>query len=358
MLVDVAWVGPVRKIQRVRQLPLAGEVLVNEGEQVQPTDVIAEASVPNHLFMVDIARGLGIDTADVKHCLVRQPGEYLTEGDVIAQIDGTFPRLVRLPVSGQFADFHRGQVVLEIGQHIFQVQAGLIGSVDAVIPEYGAVLSASGLLVQGMWGNGGVGSGKIKILTESWSVPLDPMMLAEVDLSILLAAGYCLSEDALESLGELEPAGLILCSMSPGLISLAATMPMPIIVLQGFGFDQPSTFFLETIRPHAGETACLQAGATGCRTGDRPEVIIPCEEVLGADPLSARAELCVGQRVAVFSGKWSGKVGQVVSLSEAPALFDNGLLSLAAGVQFENGQQVTVPQQNLVVLGWSQPMAE
>lgn len=351
MLVDVVRAGPVQKIQRIRQLPLAGEVLVNEGEQVQPTDVIAEASVPNNLYMVDIAQGLGVDTADVKHCLARQPGEILMEGDVIAQVDGTFPRLVRSPVSGQFADFHRGQVVLETGREILQVQAGLIGTVDAVIPEYGAVLSTSGLLMQGMWGNGGAGFGKIKILTESWSVPLDTLMLADVDSTLVLAAGYCLSADALASLGELEPGGLILISMAPGLISIAAMMPMPIIILQGFGFDQPSRFFLETIEPHAGETACLQAGETDRQTGVRPEVIIPFEVDPGADSFGARVALRTGQRVSVFSGQELGKVGKVLSLSEEPAIFENGLLCSAAEIELETGQQITVPQQNLVVLG-------
>lgn len=350
MLVDVVRAGAVQDIQRIRRLPLAGEVLVFEGEQVQPNDVIAEASIPDKLFMLDIARGLGVDKSDVKRCLVRQPGEHLIEGDVIAQVDGAIPRLVRSPLSGQFTGIHQGYVLLEVGRDTLQVRAGMIGVVNAVIPEYGAILSTSGLLVQGGWGNGRIGFGKLRVLPETWSVPMDSSMLAAVDTEQVIAAGYCSSEEALAFLQASKPAGLILGTLAPRLASMAAMLPMPIILLQGWGICQPDPFFLELLEPHAGETACLQAGETDRIEGVRPEVIIPHDGDFEPDTLGIRAELSTGQRVGVFSGEGMEVVGEVVSLPEAPTLFESGLQLPAAVVQLKNGEQVTAPQQNLVVL--------
>jgi hypothetical protein len=164
MLVDVYRASLLREIRRERRLPVPGDVLVNEGQKVEPLDVIAEAELPDQIYMVDIAGSLGVDVLDVKHFLVRQPGEMLYEDDVIAQVEGAIPRLVRTPIAGKFAALHQGQALLQVGYETIQVQAGMDGVVQSVIPEFGATLVTSGLLLQGVWGNGRMGAGELHIL--------------------------------------------------------------------------------------------------------------------------------------------------------------------------------------------------
>jgi hypothetical protein len=235
MLLDVVKTGSVSKIRRERRLPLPGEVLVNEGQEVRPEDLIAEASLPGKFYLVDIARGLDVDPRDTQHFLVREPGEYLMEDDVIAQIGGAFQRLVRAPLSGRFAAFHQGHALLEIGQETLNVQAGIIGVVEAVIPEYGAIIATRGLLVQGFWGNGRMGSGGLNVVESAWSAPLNVSMLNKAEQGQVLAVGQCLDADVLSHLGELGLAGLIAGSFATDLIPAAMALSIPIIVLQGFG---------------------------------------------------------------------------------------------------------------------------
>lgn len=351
MLVDVVRAGFSNEIERIRRLPIAGEVLVHEGEQVQPTDVIAEAAITDKILLLDIARGLSVTETNVKEFLVRQPGEQLYEGDVIAQVEGALPRLVRSPVNGRFVGLHQAAAVFEIGQDIIQLQAGMPGVVNTVIPEYGAVLSTSGLLLQGVWGNGCINSGSLRVLVETWSVPLEASMLADADPEQVLAAGYCLDANVFDVLEALKPAGLILASLAPGLLPSAAALPIPIIVLQGFGIIPPAAFYLDMVTPLAGEIACLHARPTDRLQGLRPEVIIPQDGDSENVILGSRTKLQTGLRVQVCSGEAMGLVGLVAKLNEGFTHFDSGLQVASAVIQLENGERITVPSQNLVVLG-------
>jgi len=351
MLVDVYRASLLREIRRERRLPVPGDVLVNEGQTVEPLDVIAEVELPDQIHMVDIAAGLDVDVLDVKHFLVRQPGEMLYEDDVIAQVEGAIPRLVRTPIAGKFAALHQGQAIFQVGYKTIQVQAGMDGIVKSVIPEFGATLVTSGLLLQGVWGNGRMGAGELNILEGSWLTPLDDGMFSDVEGGHVVAAGQCLDEDVLGSLAEREIAGLIVESLTPGMMSEAALLPFPVVVLQGFGILPPAPFILELLKPHAGQMICVHTGVGDRLTGERPEAILSLPDGAEGGTMEHRMALGVGQRVRVFSGEKLGQVGEVTALCEELTTFTNGLQLPAAVVQLSDGHQITVPQQNLVILG-------
>ena len=350
MFLDVVMTGSVSKIRRERRLPLHGEVLVNEGQEVHPEDLVAEASLPGKLCLVDIARGLDVDTCDAHQFLVRQPGEYLLEEDVIAQVEGAFHRLVRAPISGRFAAFHQGHALLEIGRDTIQVQAGMIGVVEGVIPEYGAIIATNGLLVQGVWGNGRIGSGGLNVVEAAWSAPLNASMFNEAEKGQVLAAGQCSDADTLAHLGELGLAGLIAGSLAPDLIPAVMALSIPIIVLQGFGPLPTDKSLFEILNPLAGEVVCIHAAPTNRLTGVRPEVIIPQPgEAVSEDP-GPRNELRIGQRVRLCSGKANGQTGKVLAFVDDRPFFESGLQLPAVVVELNDGERITVPQQNLVIL--------
>ncbi len=351
MIVDVARAGHAFTLQRLRILPLPGEVFVNEGDQVNPTDVIAEASVTGDIFMLDIAASLGTDHVGAKRALVRQTGEYLHKGDVVAQIPGAFPRLVRAPLSGRFAALHQGSVIFEVERERIQVRACLVGVVRSVIPEYGAVIETHGLLLQGIWGNGRYGSGRLHLLENAGTSPLDPSTLDAVEGRQVIAVETCDRAGVLTQLVEREPAGLIFGSLAGRLAPALAALPMPVIVVQGFGVSQPDSSIFAGLRPLAGQTACLSGAAADRLAGHRAEVIIPTGEGGQAETPGIRAALRTGQKVRVFSGQALGQVGEVKALPDGLTLFESGLEVPAVVVELDSGEQVTLPQQNVVIVG-------
>jgi hypothetical protein len=245
---------------------------------------------------------------------------------------------------------HQGRAVLQVGYETIQIQAGMDGVVQSVIPEFGATLVTSGLLLQGVWGNGRMGAGELQILEGSWLTSLDDDMIADVKEGQVVAAGQCLDKDVLGNLVEREIAGLIVESLTPGMMSEALLLPFPLLVLQGFGMLPPDPFILELLRPRAGHVICVHALGGDRLTGERPEAILSLPEVAEASAMAQRMELGVGQRVRVLSGEKLGQVGAVTALGEEHVIFASGLQLPAAVVQLSDGQQITVPQQNLVIL--------
>ncbi|HPX96171.1 MAG TPA: hypothetical protein PK057_06975 [Brevefilum fermentans] len=350
MFLPVSRAGTIKEIQRVRRLKYPGEVLVYEGQQVLPEDVIAQASMPAEILMVEIAQSLGVDVQDVKEYLVREPGEQLHEGDVIAKITGTLSRLVRAPADGRFIGLHQGKAVFEVGYRTIQVRAGMMGVVQTVFPEYGAMISAAGFLLQGVWGNGAIGLGELKIVEEAWTQPLTPGMLAERGEGLMIGAGSCVDPDALNWYGKRSSGGLMLGSMAPELVSIATAMQTPILVVQGFGSRQPDESLLGGLTPYAEKSVSLNASEFDPLTGMRPEAVIHLSDEGFEGGFSVQQELKVGLIVRVFAeGSW-GKVGEVLDLPEGDTDFESGVRQPAAVVMLNDGQKITVPQQNLSIV--------
>lgn len=351
MLLDVVRIGTGLKIRRERRLSLPGEVLVNEGEELSPQDVVAEVSLPGKFYLLDIADGLDVEVDDAHQFLVRQPGENLMEDDVVAHFEGTIPRLVRTPLPGRFVAYHQGHALLEIERDTIQVHAGMMGVVEAVIPEYGAIITTTGVLVQGVWGNGQIAASELSVLEASWSAPLDGSMIAETDDGRVIAAGQCLDGETLTQLSDGGMVGLIVGSLAPDLIPAALALAVPIIVLQGFGPLPTDPSILDMLKPLDGEMVSVHAAETNRLTGVRPEVIIPQLGEAKDDDLGFRAELGIGHRVRVFSGQDKGRAGKVLAFVDEPPLFESGLQLPAVVVQLNNGERINTPQQNLVILG-------
>ena len=343
------------EIRRVRRLKVPGNVLVKLGEAVQPEDVIAEAQFPTQVHSLDIARGLGVLPSQAAACMTRDLGTDVQQGDVIAQCEGTLPRLVRAPAAGKLLDWQNGRVILAAGGKTECVKAAMIGEVTEDILHFGAVIRTQGCLIQGVWGNGRVGSGLLSLLDSSLEKPLDTSKIDTLEQGQVLAASYCSQQDIIPLLVKEGLAGLILGSLAPELIGLAKDQPFPIIVLQGFGRIPSDPLSVSLFKDCAGEQVCINACERNEFTGVRPEVMIPIQEGEPEKGLGSRAELALGQWVQVGSGKAIGLTGEVVAFSTADTPFESGLNTPSIQIRLHNDEEITVPSQNVVILSDSKP---
>ncbi len=352
MIADVIRCASVMTIRRVRQLPFPGEVLVHEGEHVGPDDIIARADLPGEVLSLDFARGLGVQAEEAHRYLVRDVGEEVVQDDVIAESEEKTPRLFRTPVSGRIVASYQGRVTLETGTKELRIRAGMIGTIDAVIPEYGAVVSVRGSLVQGLWGNDKIGQGQLHVWNKALMKPLQPSKMTPLAPGALLAAGQCLHVDVLVRAAEKELAGLILGSLAPELIPAVKALAMPVIVLQGFGPMSLDQDLFSSLKIREGVIACVNATAVDAYAGERPEVIIPNieQEKDTAHELGFRVTLQIGQQVRVMSGSAVGQTGVLVALSTKRIRFESGLESFSAVIRLVNGDTIQVPCQNLVII--------
>jgi hypothetical protein len=348
MLAPVTHILPLTNIRRARTLPVPGRVQVHPGQKVSASDVIAQARIPSGHTILDIRRGLGIHSISAaERCIVRQQGEKLQKGDVIAESGGMFSRIIRAPADGEIILISNGQVLLQVRSAPLEVKAGFAGTVMELIQDRGAVVETNGALIQGVWGNGRIDSGLLLLAAKSSE---EELTRQNVDVSMrgaVVLAGYCSNGDALAAGAELPLRGLILTSMASDLLPLAANLNYPILVVEGFGKIPMNETAYRLLSTSEKRDISINANLNPS-TGERPELIIP----LPASGMAAPETDAFGpnKTVRIQGAPYAGKVGTIVQVRQTLFALPNGLKVLAADVQLGKDVRVTVPLANLEVI--------
>jgi hypothetical protein len=348
MLASVTHILPLTKIRRLRVLPVAGKVAVRVGQNVSAADVVAQARVASGHRVLDIRRGLGVpQVSAAERCIIRQQGDRLEKGDVIAESGGLFSRIVRAPADGELVAINAGQVLLRVRRSLVEVRAGFAGTVVELIPERGAVIEADGALIQGVWGNGRVDGGLLLLIARS---PDEEYTSQSVDVSMrgaVILAGHCSSADALRAGDELPLRGLILSSMTSDLIPVANSLKYPVVVIEGFGRIPLNETAYKLFMTSEKRDISINA-AFDLSTGERPELVIP----LPASGQSSQeaAYFAPDQSVRIQGVPYAGKIGTIIQIRQALYTLPNGLKVQAADVRFEDDSRATIPLANLEVI--------
>lgn len=348
MLASVTHILPLTSIRRVRTLPVPGQILVHPGQKVAATDVIAQANIPAEHMVLDVRRGLGIAQASAaERAIVRQQGDKLTKGDVIAETGGLFSRIVRAPADGEIVSIGGGQVLLRVSSRTVEVKAGFMGTVAELIPDLGAVIETSGALVQGAWGNDKIDNGLLLVVAHE---PDEELTRPAIDVSMrgaVVLAGHCASQDALRAGAELPLRGLILASMTADLVPFAAAQKYPIFVLEGFGHIPMNDVAFRLLSSSEKREVSINTVFNPAQ-GQRPEVIIPLPSI-GSSPRETDY-FAPSQTVRVQGAPYAGKIGTILQVKAGLSELPNGLRAPAAEVQLDSDTRVLVPLANLEVI--------
>lgn len=350
MLAPVVHVLPMTRIRRHRLLPITGKVLVRKGQTVSALEVIGEANQnPKHVLL-DIARGLGVSADEVDQHIQRNSGDLISEGDILAGPVGWGKRVVRAPCSGKIILSGRGKLLVEQENLPQQVLAGLPGEVISLIPGRGAVIESVGALVQGVWGNGSIDVGLLRVLIKKVE---DILSVEKLDIDLrgsIVFGGYCGDEQVLRAAAELPLKGLILSSMSSTLLPLASELPFPIVVIEGFGLLPINSAAFNLLVTSDRREIALNAEESDVYTGQRPEAFIslPVNQMVH-EPKDA-AIFSPGQKVRVIRAPYQAQIGTLMSLKPGLDVLPNGIKTKAAEVELESSIRVKLPLANLEVL--------
>jgi hypothetical protein len=350
MLAPVVHVLPMTRIRRHRVLPVTGRVLVRKSQMVSAVDVICEANQhPQHVIL-DIARGLGVGVSEADQLIQKAAGENFAEGDVLAGPVGWGKRVVRAPCSGTIILSGRGKLLLEEETPPGQVLAGLPGEVISLIPGRGAVIESIGALVQGVWGNGEINLGLLRVLIKKVE---DMLSVEQLDIELrgtVVFGGYCGDEQVLRAAADLPLKGLILSSMAASLISLAREIPLPIIVVEGFGLLPINSAAFNLLVTSDRREVAINAEPLDPYIDQRPEIFIslPVNQMVH-EPKDATI-FSPGQRVRVTRAPHQSQVGTLMSLKPGLEAFPNGIKAKSAEIELENSIRVKLPLANLEVL--------
>lgn len=348
MIATVTHILPLAHIRRARMLPGKGRILARVGQEVSASFVVAEADLPGSHVLVDVRRILGLRRVEQAHRLIeRKVGERVEKGDILAQTGGILPKVIRAPVNCQVVAIQRGQILLEKpGEHL-ELKAGFNGVVSEVLPERGVIVETHGALIQGVWGNGQISFGSLILPINQPDVELTR---ANLDMNLrgsIVVGGHIETADTIEAAEQLPLRGLIIGSLSAGIISTAQKSPVPILVTEGFGHIPINRAAFQLLKTHEKRDVSINTNWNP-EYGERPEVIISLPST-GAPPVDA-IEFSPGRTVRVLSAPHAGSVGTLLTIRPGQTRLPGGLRAQVADIRLENNQVISLPLTNLDVL--------
>jgi hypothetical protein len=274
--------------------------------------------------------------------------------DVLAAPNGLFSRLrrsCRSPIDGEVVAIRGGLVLIESKASTIELRAHIKGKVTNVMPNRGVVISAAGTLIQGVWGSGGEAEGVLKVLTDS---PHRELRAHSLDVSChgtVVVSGRVRDPEALGQAIEARVRGIIVGGAPAALIPHFKSLPIPILLTEGFGDLAMSQQAFTLLQSCMGREAMLSTDTRTRRDVRRPELLIPlrADEEPPDEETSIRP-LQIGNQVRMLRAPRLGAIGTVADLPAAPQLVESGSRLPVALVDLENGEQAFVPLANVELI--------
>jgi uncharacterized membrane protein YvlD (DUF360 family) len=347
-------ITPLTTIRRERLLPARGQVLVQPGEVVGPVDVVARCMLPGRVRVVDVSRALGVRREQTAKYLRKAVGDTVQADEVLAASKGLLGRLrpgCRAPVDGQIFAVRDGLVLIEAVSETFELRAHIAGQITNVMPSVGVVISTSGALIQGTWGNGGETEGVLKVVVDK---PQKPLRARAIDVSChgtLVVGGRLLDQEVLEQAKEAKVRGVIVGSVDAAMRPFLESLSFPVMITEGFGSLPMAHNVFSLLHSNMGREAMLTADTQTRWGAERPEILIPLRTEEARLPEQPKLEpLQVGQKVRVARAPYMGTLGTVADLPVVPQTVESGARLPVAAVNLEDEETIVVPLANLELI--------
>ncbi len=342
-------------IQRLRQLPCPGEVLVEPGDQLEPDDLVARCASEERVLALDLARDLQVPVEDVPRYLLVHPGQRIEPGAVIAARRRPLRPMLRVRAGeqGVVIGEQEGSLFLRAAADYQQLRAYIPGEVSEVYPERGVLMQSSGHVLHGIWGAGREAAGLLSLEVADASAPLAWHRVTERHYGMVLAAGVLQSAVALRRAAQYGVAGIIAGSLHPDLRQACRDAPFPVVITEGMGRIPMTAPAFALLQQYHGSRVVLAGDSRLTASG--PELIIP--ESVGSQgaSLAALQTPGIGSLVRLTGFAHMGAVGEIVSMPEEPQFSPAGESIRGAWVRLADRRMVFVPLENLEMLGSAPP---
>jgi hypothetical protein len=360
-----------------RRLPYAGEVLVRQGQRVEPEEVVARAFVPSTPQIVNLARALTIAPALVERAMVREVGNKVAQGEVLARSSRVGGRTCISPVSGKIeaVDSETGYVTISPDPTVFELQATVRGLVMEVIPNQGVRIETPAAQVYGAFGFGSERSGVLRLLVTDPSEPIRPEMIDARSAYAIIIGGNGITAAALRRAVQEQVRGVIVGGADEAELRAFLGWPsigdwrigqgtwqlpgsavgqqndLTLVVTEGFGGQPMSVPLFDLLAAHDRQEALIE-GRTRLRGPmQRPRVVIPLSSrTAGVQLEPPRPQLRPGASVRLLDSAHLGQVGQVRAVSSAPRRLPSRVRALTVEIGLEDGGSLLLPRTDVEVI--------
>jgi transcription antitermination factor NusG len=356
---------------RVRRvLPIKGEVLVKEGDQVDAQQVVARTFMPGDIEPVNLANLLSMPPQDIGECVLKKEGDRVEVGEPLAQtpgIFGFFKTTYKSKHAGTIETISTvtGQVIIRGEPIPVEVKAYLKGTVVEVVPDEGVVIEADISFVQGIFGIGGETYGTLRMAVADHEQDLKADMITPDMKDCVIVGGARIWHDAVKKAIQVGAAGVVgggvddsdlkqILGYDLGVaITGTERVGITLIVTEGFGDIAMAERTFELLKSREGDFTAIN-GTTQIRAGVmRPEVVIPLTEEEKAhepEPEHQSGLLEVGRQVRIIRDPYFGLLGEVAALPHELTPLDSGTKARVLDVKLDSGESVTVPRANVELI--------
>ena len=357
-------------IEKLRRLPLLGDVLVNKGDKVTPDVIVARTELPGEPHAVNVANILGIEPEDIEHFMVKKIGDHVKKDEPIAQYRAFFglinrPAPSKVEGTIELISPVTGQVTIREANIPVEIDAYIEGVVKDVMPREGVIIQCTGAFIQGIFGVGGETTGNIKMVATSPDQVLDAAMITPEHKDLIIVGGSLVTGAALKRASEVGAKGVVaggiidkdLVEFLGYDIGVAITgaedINITVIITEGFGRIRMADKTFNLLKELEGESVSMN-GATQIRAGVmRPEIIAPRHKAQHAAELTeekASEGLVPGTPIRVIREPYFGMLAEVVELPPELQKIETEAHVRIMTVKLRDGRIVTVPRANVEII--------
>jgi len=354
-------------VDKLRRLPIFGEVYVEEGDVIDHDLIVARTEISGDPEIMKMAMLLGVEPEDLPRYMVKKIGERVEEGELLAKSSaffGLIKKQVVSPKSGTIESISdiTGQIIIRGEPIPVDVDAYIPGKVVEVMPKEGAVIETNAAFIQGIFGIGGESHGEIRMAVDGPDDVLSEDLITSEDEGAVLIGGSMVTLGALKKSVEIGVSCIVvggirhddLISFTGEEVGVAITgqeeMGLTVIITEGFGTMRMSQTTFDLLKSFEGFQASVN-GATQIRAGVlRPETIIPHQEILeqGSEELSSG--MVPGTPVRIIRQPYFGAIGLVKFLPVELQQVESESYVRVLVVEFDDGTVVTVPRANVEII--------
>jgi hypothetical protein len=367
-------------IRKRRLLPIPGEVLVAEGEQVSATTEVAQTALPGKVYPVNIANKLSIAPGEIDSYMLKREGEVVSKDEPIAENKPFlkwFLTQVRAPITGTVENISRvtGQVFLREPPEMIRLSAYIDGTVVEVTPRQGVVVETRCAFLQGIFGVGGETTGTIAVAVQSPEDVLTADHLQPEHKDRLVIGGSLAQKETFVRAREVGVRALVvggvhdrdlkdLLGYDLGVaITGTEKIGFTLIITEGFGAIPMAKRTFDLLAAKVGQKASC-SGATQIRAGViRPEVIIPLKdgsqsEVRSPKPVLSVVEgsevseggMRIGDTIRIIREPYFGVIARVKELPPELQQIPTESHVRVLVATLPDGQNVTIPRANVEMI--------
>lgn len=359
-------------VEKIRRLPIKGEVLVEKGQKVDFDEIVARTAIQGEPMIIRMDELLGLNISDVPMFMLKKIGDKVEEGEVIARYSpffGLFKKEIRSPITGTLESLSEttGQAIFRADPIPVEVNAYVKGRISEVLPGEGVVIQTKAAFIQGIFGIGGERHGELLIVADSSDAILTPDNILEEHKGKILVGGKLVTYEAMKKASDYGVKGII----TGGIINQDITrflgyemgvaitgeedINLTLVVTEGYGEMKISDRTFNLLKELNGKQVAIN-GATQIRAGVlRPEIIAPHEEVEDDiyddvyDDELVRG-MVPGTPIRIIADPYFGEMATVVSLPVQLHKVETRSLVRVLEAKLDNGETIIVPRANVEII--------